>query len=54
VLLTNGRIYTLDDAATVADTLVVRDGRKAITRRSAQKQPGPGVAPRSSRASVKT
>jgi len=33
VLLTNGRIYTLDTAGTVVDTLVIRDGRVAFAGR---------------------
>ncbi len=33
MLLTNGRIYTLDARATVVDTLVVRDGRVAFAGR---------------------
>src|SRR5262244_293666 len=32
-VLTNGRIYTLDDAGAVVDTLVVRDGRIAFAGR---------------------
>jgi predicted amidohydrolase YtcJ len=35
MLLTNGRIYTLDARGTVADTLVVRDGRVAFAGRGA-------------------
>ncbi|PYM91183.1 MAG: amidohydrolase [Candidatus Rokuibacteriota bacterium] len=35
VLLTNGRIYTLDEANPVVDTLVVRDGRIAFAGRRA-------------------
>jgi predicted amidohydrolase YtcJ len=33
VLLTNGRIYTLDSAGSVVDTLVIRDGRIAFAGR---------------------
>jgi predicted amidohydrolase YtcJ len=36
VLLTNGRIYTLDPANRVVDTLVVRDGRIAFAGRRAE------------------
>src|SRR4249920_534619 len=32
-ILTNARIYTLDERGTVADTLVVRDGRVAFVGR---------------------
>jgi hypothetical protein len=35
MLLTNGRIYTLDARGTIADTLVVRDGRNAWLSASA-------------------
>ena len=35
MLLTNGRIYTLDEANPVVDTLVVRDGRIAFAGRRA-------------------
>ena len=42
MLLTNGRIYTLDAAGTIADTLVVRDGRVAFVGRRADINPGPG------------
>ena len=35
MLLTNARIYTLDGAGTIADTLVVRDGRIAFVGRQA-------------------
>ena len=35
MLVTNGRIYTLDARNTVADTLVVRDGRIAFAGRRA-------------------
>jgi predicted amidohydrolase YtcJ len=36
MLLTNARIYTLDDAGTIGDTLVVRDGRVAFVGRRAE------------------
>jgi predicted amidohydrolase YtcJ len=36
MLLTNGRIYTLDARDTIADTLVVRDGRVAFAGRRAE------------------
>jgi predicted amidohydrolase YtcJ len=39
VLLTSGRIYTLDAGGTVADTLVVRDGRSAFAGRRAAVNP---------------
>jgi predicted amidohydrolase YtcJ len=42
MLLTNGRIYTLDARNTVADTLVIRDGRVAFTGRRADVTPAPG------------
>jgi predicted amidohydrolase YtcJ len=42
MLLTNGRIYTLDAADTIADTLVVRDGRVAFVGRRADVNPAPG------------
>src|SRR4249920_814760 len=32
-VLTNARVYTLDERGTVADTLVVRDGRVAFVGR---------------------
>jgi predicted amidohydrolase YtcJ len=35
MVLTNGRIYTLDARETIADTLVVRDGRVAFAGRRA-------------------
>jgi len=41
MLLTNGRIYTLDAAGTIADTLVVRDGRVAFSGRRADVNPAP-------------
>ena len=42
MLLTNARIYTLDGAGTIADTLVVRDGRIAFVGRQADVNPGVG------------
>lgn len=36
MLLTNGRIYTMDPANTVVDTLVIRDGRIAFAGRRAE------------------
>ena len=41
MLLTNGRIYTLDAAGTIADTLVVREGRVAFAGRRADVNPAP-------------
>jgi predicted amidohydrolase YtcJ len=40
MLLTNGRIYTLDAAGTIADTLVVREGRVAFAGRRADVNAG--------------
>jgi hypothetical protein len=42
MLLTNGRIYTLDARNTIADTLVVRDGRVAFVGRRADVNPAVG------------
>lgn len=42
MLITNGRIYTLDAANTIADTLVVRDGRIAFAGRRRDVNPAPG------------
>ena len=42
MLLTNGRIYTLDARGTIVDTLVVRDGRVAFGGRRAEVNPAPG------------
>src|SRR3954467_5645130 len=42
MLLTNGRIYTLDARGTIADTLVVRDGRVAFAGRRADVNAPPG------------
>src|SRR5919198_3229305 len=42
MLLTNGRIYTLDARGTIADTLVVRDGRVAFAGRRADVNAAPG------------
>jgi len=42
MLLTNGRTYTLDARGTIADTLVVRDGRVAFAGRRADVNAAPG------------
>jgi predicted amidohydrolase YtcJ len=42
MLLVNGRIHTLDAADTVADALVIRDGRIAFVGRAADVNPAPG------------
>jgi predicted amidohydrolase YtcJ len=42
MLLTNARIHTLDDADTLADTLVIRDGRVAFAGRRGDVNPGVG------------
>jgi predicted amidohydrolase YtcJ len=42
MLLTNGRIYTMDAAGSVVDTLVVRDGRIAFAGRRGDVNPAPG------------
>jgi predicted amidohydrolase YtcJ len=42
MLLTNARIYTLDPAGTVVDTLVVRDGRVAFAGRRGDVNPAVG------------
>jgi predicted amidohydrolase YtcJ len=42
MLLTNGRIYTMDARATVADTVVVRDGCVAFVGARADVNPAPG------------
>jgi predicted amidohydrolase YtcJ len=44
MLLTNGRIYTLDAGDTVVDTLVMRDGRIAFAGRRADVNAAPGEA----------
>jgi predicted amidohydrolase YtcJ len=44
VLLTNARVYTLDAAGTIADTLVVREGRIVFVGRLADVNPGVGEA----------
>jgi len=44
MLLTNARIYTLDGAGTIADTLVVREGRIAFVGRRADVNPDVGEA----------
>jgi predicted amidohydrolase YtcJ len=41
-ILTNARIHTLDERGTVADTLVVRDGRVAFVGRRATSTRRPG------------
>jgi predicted amidohydrolase YtcJ len=42
VLLTNGRIHTMDAAGRVVDSLVVRDGRVAYAGRRSEINPAPG------------
>jgi predicted amidohydrolase YtcJ len=42
VLLTNGRVYTMDAAGSVVDCLVVRDGRVAFAGRRADVNPAAG------------
>jgi hypothetical protein len=44
VLLTNGRIHTMDAAGSVVDSLVVRDGRVAFAGRHADINPAPAEA----------
>ena len=44
MLLTNGRIYTLDARDTVVDTLGIREGRIAFAGRRADVNPAPGEA----------
>ena len=44
MLLTNGRIHTMDASGTVVDSLVVRDGRVAFAGRSGDVNPSPGEA----------
>ena len=44
MLLTNGRIHTMDADASVVDTLVVRDGRVAFAGRRADVNPAVGEA----------
>src|SRR5262245_50182017 len=41
-VLTNARVHTLDERGTVADTLVVRDGRVAFVGRSSEITPAIG------------
>ena len=41
-ILTNARIHTLDEHDTVADTLVVRDGRVAFVGRESDVNARPG------------
>jgi predicted amidohydrolase YtcJ len=42
VLLTNGRVYTMDAAGRVVDSLLVRDGRVLFAGRRADVNPGAG------------
>jgi predicted amidohydrolase YtcJ len=42
MLLTNGRIHTLDAAGSLVEALVVRDGRVVFVGRAADVNPGPG------------
>ena len=42
MLLTNGRIHTMDDGASIADTLVIRNGRVAFVGRRADVTAGIG------------
>ena len=42
MLLTNGRIHTMDAAGSVVDTLVIREGRVAFAGRRADVNPAPG------------
>ena len=44
MLLTNGRIHTMDAAGTVVDALLVRDGRVVFAGRSGDVNPAPGEA----------
>lgn len=44
MLLTNGRIHTMDAAGTVVDSLVIRDGRVAFAGRRADINASPGEA----------
>jgi hypothetical protein len=44
MLLTNGRIYTMDAAGTVVDSLVIRDGRVVFAGRRADVNSSPGEA----------
>jgi predicted amidohydrolase YtcJ len=41
VLLTNGRIHTMDAAGSVVDSLVIRDGRVAFAGRRGDINPAP-------------
>jgi predicted amidohydrolase YtcJ len=41
VLLTNGRIHTMDPAGSVVDSLVIRDGRVAFAGRRGDINPAP-------------
>jgi predicted amidohydrolase YtcJ len=42
VLLTNGRIHTMDAAGSIVDSLVIRDGRVAFAGRRGDVNPAPG------------
>lgn len=44
MLLTNGRIHTMDAASTVVDSLVIRDGRVAFAGRRGEINPAAGEA----------
>ena len=44
MLLTNGRIHTMDAVGTVVDSLLARDGRVAFAGRSGDVNPAPGEA----------
>ena len=44
MLLTNGRIHTMDAVGTVVDSVVVRDGRVAFAGRRGDVNPAPGEA----------
>jgi predicted amidohydrolase YtcJ len=48
MLPANGRIYTMDAAGTIADTLVVRDGRIASVGRRVDVNPAVGEPVRDS------
>ena len=44
MLLTNGRIHTMDAAGSVVDSLVIREGRVAFAGRRADINPAAGEA----------
>ena len=44
MLLTNGRIYTMDAAGSIVDSLVIRDGRVMFAGRRGEINPGPNEA----------